>query len=269
MPEYTTFTFEEIDPAIALMTLNRPEKLNAISWKMVEEMHDCFSGLEQNHAIRVVILTGAGRGFCSGTDLSGEEQTHTGANPVTALYKRQKLIGDLAIHMRRIPQPLVAAVNGVAAGGGFSFAMGCDVRVAVKSARFIASFINIGLSAGDVGSSYFLPRLIGLSRASEILLTGRDFPADEAERCGFVSKVVEDGKSVEAALDIARQMLTKSPFGLRMTKELLTLSLDQQGMEAAMYMENRTQALAVLTGDFKIAMEAFARKEPVQFPPEA
>jgi enoyl-CoA hydratase len=235
---------------------------------MVEEMHDCFSNLEQNHAIRVVILTGAGRGFCSGTDLSGGEQTHPGSNPVTALYKRQKLIGDLAIQMRRIPQPLIAAVNGVAAGGGFSFAMGCDVRVAVKSARFIASFINIGLSAGDVGSSYFLPRLIGLSRASEILLTGRDFPAGEAERCGFVSRVVEDGKSVDAALDIARQMLTKSPFGLRMTKELLTLSLDQQGMEAAMFMENRTQALAVLTGDFKIAMEAFSKKEPVQFPPE-
>lgn len=268
MGEYTTFTFEEREPGVAVMTLNRPDKLNAISWKMVEEIHDCFSDLEQNHAIRVVVLTGAGRGFCSGTELSGGEQEHPGSNPVTALYKRQKLIGDLAIHMRRIPQPLIAAVNGVAAGGGFSFAMGCDVRVAARSARFIGSFINIGLSGGDMGSSYFLPRLIGLSRASDILLTGRDFPAEEAEQCGFVSRVVEDGQAVDAALEIARQMLTKSPFGLRMTKELLTLSLDQQGMEAAMYMENRTQALAVLTGDFKTAMEAFAKKEPVRFPPE-
>mgnify|MGYP002624209688 CR=1 FL=1 len=268
MADYTTFTFEEREPGIAVMTLNRPEKLNAINWTMVEEMHDCCTALEQNQKIRVVILTGAGRGFCSGTDLSGGEQTHPRANPVTALYKRQKLIGDLAIHLRRIPQPLIAAVNGVAAGGGFSFAMSCDVRVAAKSARFIASFINIGLSAGDVGSSYFLPRLIGLSRASEILATGRVFHAQEAEKCGFVSRVVEDGKTVDAAIDIARQMLTKSPFGLRMTKELLTLSLDQQGMEAALYMENRTQALAVLTGDFKIAMEAFAKKEPVQFPTE-
>lgn len=268
MSTYTTFTFEEREPGISILTLNRPDKLNAINWTMVEEMHDCFSSLEQDYNTRVVILTGAGRGFCSGTDLTGREQTHPGANPVTALYKRQKLIGDLIIHMRRIPQPLVAAVNGVAAGGGFSFSMGCDVRVAVKSARFIASFINIGLSSGDVGSSYFLPRLIGLSKASEILLTGRDFHADEAERCGYISKVVDDGKSVEAALEIARQMLTKSPFGLRMTKEALNLTLDQPSMEAGIYLENRTQALAVLQGDFRIAMEAFAKKEPAKFQAE-
>lgn len=266
MATYETITFETDERGVALLTLNRPDSLNAISWQMVEEMHACLSSIEQDYSVRVIILTGAGRGFCSGTDLKAGAQEHPGANPVTALYKRQKLIGDLVIHMRRVPQPIIGAINGVAAGGGFSFSMACDIRVAAESARFIASFINIGLSSCDVGSSYFLPRLIGLSRASELMYTGRDFWAEEAERVGFVSRVTKDGETLDAAREIAEQILQKSPFGVRMTKEALNLTLDQPSMEAGIYHENRTQALAVLTGDFKIAMEAFQKKEAPEFP---
>ena len=146
--------------------------------------------------------------------------------------------------------------------------MACDVRVAAESAKFICSFITIGLSGGDVGSTYFLPRLIGMSRASELLYTGRAMGAAEAERIGYVSRVVPDGESVSAALDIARTILEKSPFGIRMTKEMLNHSLDAGSLEAALYMENRSQTLAVQTGDFREAIQAFHEKRPPNFPAE-
>ena len=222
MPSYETFLVDRPEDGITVLTLNRPDRLNAISWQMVEELHDCYSAFEADTETRVVILTGAGRGFCSGTDLKAgrdrqDEDVDIRAS-ISRHSRRQRRIGDLSLHMRKIPQPMIAAVNGVAAGGGFSFAMACDVRVAAESARFICSFINIGLSSGDVGSSYWLPRLVGFSRAAELLYTGRDLYAPEAMEMGLVSKVVPDGGVMDTALETARSMLEKSPFGLRMTK---------------------------------------------------
>lgn len=267
MRQYGTILFERSEEGVATITLNRPDRLNAISWDMVEEFHDCLTQLENDYGARVVILTGAGRGFCSGTDLKGRENE---APPtVQGLSRRQRRIGDVVLHLRRIPQPVIGAINGVAAGGGFSIAMACDVRIAASGARFVGSFINVGLSGGEMGSSYFLPRLIGLSRAAEILYTGREVSAEEAERIGLVSRVVSEGKLRDVALDLARTMLGKSPFGLRMTKEALNHGIDAPGLEAALALENRTQNLGVLTGDFKVAIEAFQKKERPSYPPEA
>lgn len=285
MPTWNTLTLESPEPGIAVLTLNRPEALNAITYEMIEEFHEALTHLEGDLATRVLILTGAGRGFCAGTDLkagsdsggaSGSdsadneapEKSPSRAVDVSALYRRQRRLADLVLHMRKIPQPIVAAVNGPAAGGGFSFSMAADIRVASESAKFIVSFINVGLSAGDVGSSYFLPRLVGLSRASDLMLTGRPMDAAEAERCGYVSKVVPEGETLPAALEIARVLLTKGPFGLRMTKELLNHTLEASSLEAQLYMENRTQSLAVTGGDFQIAIDAFRRGVPPEYPPE-
>ncbi len=268
MATYQTILVDRPEEGIAVVTLNRPDSLNAITWEMVEELHDCYSAFESDTDTRVVILTGAGRGFCSGTDLKAgrDDQGEDPSPDISGMMRRQRRIGDLPIHMRKIPQPIIAAVNGVAAGGGFSFAMACDVRVAVESARFICSFINIGLSSGDVGSSYWLPRLIGFSQAAELLYSGRSLYAPEAKEMGLVSQVVPDGGAMDAALETARTMLGKGPFGLRMTKELLNHSFDAPSLEAALYMENRTQSLAVLKGDFKEAIQAFKEKRPPKFP---
>ncbi len=271
MSDYKTLLLEFPETNIALMTFNRPERLNAISWEMVEEIHDVLTCMENDPNIRILILTGAGRGFCSGTDLKAGRDltTEKAAFDASAQMRRQRRIADVPIHMRKIPQPIIAAVNGVAAGGGFSFAMASDIRVAARSARFIASYINIGLSACELGSSYFLPRLVGISRASDILYTGRDVWAEEAERIGLISKMVEDGETVEEAMEIARTMIGKSPFGLRMTKELLNHSVDAPSAESAIYMENRTQSLAAGTDDFREAVQAFQEKRPPRFAPES
>ena len=267
MSNYQSLTLERPEEGIAVLTLNRPERLNAFDMPTVREIHACLDEVDGDRAIRVLILTGAGRGFCAGTDLNPEPQSDGGAG-VGTQSRNQRYIADMVLHMRRIEQPIIAAVNGVAAGGGFSLSMAADIRIAAESARFICSFINIGLSSGDVGSTYFLPRLIGLSRAADLLYTGRPMSSEEAERIGYVSRVVPDGKALEAALETARTLLGKSPFGLRMTKEVLNHSIDAPSIEAALYMENRTQSLAVMTGDFKVAAEAFKEKRQPVFPPE-
>lgn len=284
MPSWNTLKLESPEAGIAILTLNRPKALNAITYEMIEEFHAALTHLESDHAMRVVILTGAGRGFCAGTDLkagrdsggAGGPESPAPSSPASArrgvdvsrIYRGQRRLADLVLHMRKIPQPIIAAVNGAAAGGGFSFSMAADIRVAAESAKFIVSFINVGVSAGDVGSSYFLPRLIGLSRASELMYTGRPMDAAEAERCGYVSRVVPDGQALPAALEIARVLLTKGPFGLRMTKEILNHALEAPSLEAQLYMENRTQSLAVTGGDFQIAIDAFREGRPPVYPPE-
>jgi enoyl-CoA hydratase len=172
----------------------------------------------------------------------------------------QQRLARLVSGLRRIPQPVIAAVNGVAAGGGFCFTLAADVRIAARGARFVASFINIGLSAGEIGSTYLLPRLIGVSRAAEILYTGREVGAEEADRIGLVSRVVPDGEAVAAAMEVARVMLSKSAFGLRMTKEVLDINVDAPSLESALQLENRTQQLAVRSDAFIESIERFSAR---------
>ncbi len=269
MNTYKSLAVTEPEPGIAVIMLNRPDRLNAFDYETVEEIHAALSEMEASNAIRVVILTGAGRGFSAGTDLKASRSAEGEPVNVSKQMRAQRFIADMVLHMRRIPQPIIAAINGVAVGGGFSLTMATDIRIAAQSARFICSYINVGLSSGEIGSSYFLPRLIGLSRAADLLYTGRTMDAEEALRIGYVSRVVPDGEALNSAMETARLMLEKSPFGLRMTKEVLNQSIDAQSLEAALYMENRTQTLGVLSGDFRVAAKAFTEKRKPVYDTEA
>lgn len=260
---FSTMTWTEPEPGVGLVTLNRPELLNAINPAMLEDFETLFAGLTGNETIRVMILTGAGRGFCSGADLSDAtayRKTDAFADPEHYLRIVQERYGRLVLGLRSIPQPVIAAVNGPAAGAGFCLALAADVRFASPGAGFIASFINIGLSSGELGSSYLLPRLVGLSRASEILYTGRKVSAEESERIGLVSKVVQAEALIETALACARQMIAKSPGGLKLTKRVLDRNIDARSLQDAVDLENRNQALMVFSGEFFKLIQAFARE---------
>jgi len=254
-------------PGIALVTLNRPERLNAMNYALVRGLYDVFDALAADLSCRVVVLTGSGRGFCAGLDL-----TEGASPPTTATMGRaqagmtvQKLIAGLVPKMRSIPQPIIAAVNGAASGGGLALALASDVRVAAASARFNVAFIRVGLSGCDIGVSWMLPRLVGASRAFELLLTGRLIDSAEADRIGLVTRVVADGEVVDAALETAALIVGNSPFGVRMTKEVMWSQLEIPSLQAGIDLENRTQVLSSFTGDLTEAMAAFAEKRPPKF----
>ena len=177
----------------------------------------------------------------------------------------QGYLAEVYLRMRRCPQPIISLVHGAACGGGFSFALASDVRIAGQSARMNAAYIRIGLSACDMGSSYFLPRLVGTSVASELMLTGRFIHADRALATGLVSEVVPDEELAEAARPLLEEMLTTSPMGLRLTKEGLNVAIDAPSLEAAMAIENRNQLLCGQTADAKEGMRAFAEKRPPRY----
>src|SRR5712691_917514 len=194
---------DHVRPGIVVLTLNRPQRLNAMNYDLVRGLYDALDELETDRSCRVIVLTGAGRGFCAGLDLTegASPPTTVPLGRVQAGMAAQKLIAGLVPKMRSVPQPVIAAVNGPAAGGGLALALASDIRIAAASARFNVAFVHIGLSGCDIGVSWLLPRLIGASRAFELMLTGRLIDAETAERYGLVSRVVPDGKVLDAALE--------------------------------------------------------------------
>jgi len=248
------------------LTLNRPAALNALSRRMVDELRDFFWKLADDRVSRVVVVRGAGRAFCAGLDLkeagSGEG---AGSGSVPGFLRSQRHISELVMLMRRAPQPIIAAVHGAAAGGGFAIALASDVRVAGQSARMNAAFIRLGVSGCDIGVSYFLPRVVGASVASELLLTGDFIDAARAERTGLVSRVVPDDQLEDCARTLAQSMLRNSPLALRLTKECLKHSIDAGSLEQVIAMEDRNQALAGSTRDFREGVAAFLQKRPAIF----
>jgi len=244
------------------LTLNRPHKLNALDDAMIAELNAYFHALPARSEKRVVVIRGAGRAFCAGLDLDSmrTEDTRT----IDALLAKQKSISGLILAMRRAPQPIISLVHGAACGGGFAIALASDIRIAGKSARMNAAFIRLGLSGCDVGVSYLLPRLIGASVASELLLTGNFIAADRALATGLVSQVVEDDALADAAARFMDAMLAASPMGLRMTKECLRMSIDAPSLDAAVEMEDRTQVLCAL-GSLAEGVAAFGQKRPPQY----
>ncbi len=260
---YESLLVEEIEPQIGLVTLNRPERLNALNARMVDDLEDLLTFLSKDDAFRVIILTGQGRGFCSGADLTeaGKSREQEAlSDPESFLRLIQERYSNLVLGMRGIPQPIIAAVNGPAAGGGMAIALGADIRLVSPEAYFVASFINIGLSGGEMGSSYLLPRLIGLSRASEILLTGRKVSAHEAARMGLASKVVEREQLIGEALIYARMMINKSAGGLKLTKRVLEQNLETASLAGALNLENRNQTIMLFSGPFQSLIESFSKK---------
>ena len=260
--DFSTMRCETPREGVLAVTLNRPAQLNAINPGMIDEFDGLFGCLEKDPQIRVVILTGEGRGFCSGADLSAAAEFRDSkafAEPESFLRLVQERYAALPLGLRRIPQPVIAAINGPAVGGGLALALASDVRFASPEAYFVASFINIGLSAGELGTSYLLPRLVGLSRAAEILYTGRKVHAEEAERIGLVNRVVAREKLMEDALALAGAMLGKNAGGLQFTKRVLDRNLGAPSLEAAVELENRNQTMLVFSGDFFRLIQAFAK----------
>lgn len=246
---------ERPSDGVALVVINRPEAMNALSKALRARLHETLQALDADPDIRVMILTGAGeRAFSAGLDLKelgsdpegmrAANATDPAENPARAVLACRK--------------PVIAAVNGVAYGGGFALALACDLRIAAPSARFCAQFIKIGLSGCDIGISYTLPRAVGSSRAFDLILTSRVVDADEALSMGLVSAVAVD--PVERALETAEVILGYSPFGVAMTKEVMWANLDASSIESAIHLENRTQILASTGGEVVEAATAFMEK---------
>ncbi len=253
----------ELRGEVAILTLNRPERLNALTWELMEALHARLDEIRADQSIRLLVVTGAGRGFCSGLDIMRGDPLG-GDDSILTVLERQELVANLAIKLRKLPIPVIAAVNGPATGAGFALALAADVRVCGPEAKFSAAFVRIGISACDVGVSYMLPRIVGHGAASEIMLTGNLVDAEWASRIGLVSRVVE-GDVVEAALELGRDITRNSPFGVRMTKEVLAMSVDAPSIEAAVEMENRTQVIATRTADMVEAVAAFKEKRGADF----
>lgn len=257
---YETLSIRKVG-AVDWVTLNRPGELNALNRQMVDELQAYFGGLITDQATRIVVLKGAGRAFCAGLDLKesrGNESAAAGG-PAAGLVS-QRRISEIVMRMRRCPQPIISLLHGPACGGGFALALASDIRLAGRSARMNCAFIRIGLGGADIGSSYFLPRLVGMSVAAELLLTGRFIAAERALRVGLVSEVVEDSELEAAAAPYIEEMLTTSPLGLRLTKECMNMSVDAPSIESAIAMEDRNQILAAQSGDFREGIAAFLQK---------
>lgn len=240
-------------------TMNRPDRLNALSRGLITELREFFVGLYWRRDVRVVVLQGAGSAFCAGLDLK-ERGDPQAPRSIGASLTRQREISEIVIAMRRCPQPIVACIDGAAAGGGFALALASDVRVATPRARMNAAFIRIGLSACDIGVSYFLPRMVGSSVAAEYMLTGRFIDAERAYQLGLISRIVAKEQLQSEAQGFVDDMLHATPLGLRLTKEALNHAIDAQGLEAVIAMEDRNQILASSDGDFQEGVQAFLEK---------
>ena len=260
-------TKENIDPDVMVVSLNDPPRYNALSGAMVGELKEVFLALRTDRAVRAVVLTGSGRGFCGGAAMGGSDddvpEMARDRGPVGFIHMWQEHLAELILAIHELPQPVIAAVHGAAVGGGLALALASDLRVASDDAFFASHFIRVGLSSCDVGTSYLLPRIVGPTRAAELMLTGRRFAADEAERIGLLNRVVPAEQLMAAALELATSILANSEYGVLMTKVGLWTNLDAPSLRHAMQLENRTQVLGTFTGNMSEASRAFAeRRDP-------
>lgn len=248
---------------VARLTMNRPQRLNALNPALATALREYFQGLHRRNEVRVVILQGAGAQFCAGLDL--KEQQPGKDLGSTGMMAVQHSIRDIMVAMRRCPQPIISIVQGAASGGGFALALASDIRLATPDARMNASFIRIGLTGCDMGVSYFLPRMVGTSVAAEYLLTGRFIDAQRALGLGLFSRVGPLAEMQQEAQALADDMLRTTPLGLRLTKEALGYAIDIGNLEAVIAMEDRQQVLCTQSDDFREGMQAFLEKRAPQY----
>jgi enoyl-CoA hydratase len=249
---------EIIDREIVLVTLNRPETLNALTGALIEELLGVLDDIEREASARVVVLTGAGRGFCSGLDLNASlvpPGTETMGPVQQQLVGQRRWWAQLVPRLRNLPQPVIAAVNGPAVGAGFVLALASDIRLATPAAHFADGFLKMGVSGCELGLSWLLPRIIGMGHASHMLLTSRRVEADEALRLGLVSEVVAQEMLIERSVELARDIASNTPLGITMTKELLWSSL-QTPFDVALQLESKAQILALQTEDCREQLRA-------------
>ncbi len=245
------------------VTLNRPDSLNALDPALIDALNVYFQKMQRDRETRVIVLKGAGKNFCAGLDLKNAMARRAGQQEppgVTESLDSQRRIADIVLLMRKCPQPIVALVQGAAAGGGFALALAADIRIATKSARMNCAFIKLGLGGCDIGSSYFLPRLVGVSVASELILTGRFIHADRALAVGLVSEMVEEDGLDAAAAPYVEAMMMASPVGLRLSKDCINMSIDAGSIEQVIAIEDRNQVLCSRSEEFNEGMRAFMEK---------
>ncbi len=257
-----TVSVEKMRPHVTVVCLNRPERLNAMSIELCLELREALERTGDDNDCRIVVLTGAGRAFCSGLDL----KDHSVIPNVEGLtvprigLRAIRVYSQLIPTMRHIPQPIIAAVNGVAYGGGLCLALAADLRIASESALFNATGIVNGLTSTELGASWLLPRLVGAANANDILLTGRRVDAAEALRMGLVSRIAPDDKILDHALDIASGMCEFSPYGVQMTKQVIWANLENTSLAAAIELEDRNQIMLGMTDNLPEAISAFDEK---------
>lgn len=243
--DFENISYEQIGP-VGILTLNRPKCLNAINFSMQADLAMFFRERMTDTDTRVLVITGAGKGFCAGLDMSDPTITapEGGYSPAKA-YELQKSYSDFILAIRNCPQPVIGAINGAAAGAGFSIALACDIRIAAKEAKFLAAYINIGVGGADMGSSWLFPNAVGAGNAARYLYTGDKFDSAEALRIGLVQSVVDKESLMEEVMALANNMAGKSPLGLKLTKEALNVNAGAASLEAAIRLEDRNQALCI------------------------
>jgi enoyl-CoA hydratase len=245
-------------PGVVLVRLNRPGQLNALTFEMLAELRRLRAELAAADADRVVVFTGAGRGFCAGFDL--DQAARMGALPDAELYAGQQEWARATSGYRELPKPVIAAVNGPSAGAGLALALAADIRIASPDASFSAAFIRLGLSGADSGVSWMLPRLVGLGHAAEMMMTGERIDAARAERIGLVNRVVPAAGLLDEALALAERLAALDPLALRLTKEALQANVDAPSLGAALALENRNQVLGLRTDAHHAALAALRER---------
>jgi enoyl-CoA hydratase/carnithine racemase len=263
MSDFETFRVDRSHEGVTLVTLDRPKRSNAMTDAMFAELEALCREVDSDDACRVVVLTGAGGAFCAGYDLElADDLVTLGA---LGMLDKQERAARAMVAVRSVRVPVIAAVNGAAAGGGLALALAADVRLASTAAVFNAAFTRIGLSAGDLGCSWLLTRLIGPARTSEICFTGRRVEALEAAEIGLVNAVHEPDELLGEAMRLADAIIANSPGGVQLSKRALHANMEAASYAAAIELENRGQALLTRTSDMVEALAAFKEKRPPTF----
>lgn len=261
MKKPTSFLYEQAVDGVARITLNRPERLNALTFEVYRELIDVFAALRDEQAVRVVVITGAGRAFCSGGDVHDIIGKLFERN-IEGLLEFTRMTCELVHKIRALPKPVIASLNGTTAGAGACIALASDIRLASEDAKIAFLFVKVGLSGADMGAAYLLPRVVGLSKATELLYTGDFISAHEAERIGLYNRVVPTGKLAAITHDLAERLAKGPGFALAKTKEMLNRELDMN-LTASLECEAQAQAICMQHTDYREAYEAFvAKREP-------
>jgi len=255
---------------VAVVTMDDEARYNALSTTMVTDLKQAFAALRDARDVRAVVLTGAGRGFCAGANMTGGDELPPSARdrgPVGLVQMAQEHLAELMLSIREARQPVVAAVHGAAVGGGLALTLVSDLRVASDDAFFASHFIKVGLSSCDVGTSYLLPRIVGSTLAAELMLTGRRFHAEEALRIGLLNRPTTRAELLDTAVNLAALIAENNEFGVYMTKLGLWANVDAPSLRHAMELENRTQVLGTFTGNMREAQAAFVEKRDPNWSP--
>jgi enoyl-CoA hydratase/carnithine racemase len=263
MKQPTTFLYEQDEQGIATITLNRPERLNALTFEVYRELTDTFAALRDESAVRVVVITGAGRAFCSGGDVH-DIIGQLFSRDIEGLLEFTRMTCELIQNIRALPKPVIASLNGTTAGAGACIALASDIRLASEEAKIALLFVKVGLAGTDMAASYLLPRVVGLAKATEMLFTGDFVSATEAERIGLYNRVVPSSELAAATRSFSEKLARGPACALGKTMEMLNREFDMN-LQTALESEAQAQAICMQHPDYREAYEAFVAKREAKF----